>query len=426
MNRNRKLYIKKRDLSWSFYVGTFPGPARQVVFAPCTFRWWPAKWSSSKCQSFATSFCGILGKMTWYRAFLLKESETGSSLNALHRSPDHSSIRIRHVLMFSFGIIVRVLYLNLQRLFGPLHSPSSLFMTLMISMLIMNDSSSLSFSASFSPVGSPHLKEETDLASLPVEPGSIEVGASIWPFWFWWECWAWFVCEPAPWRLMPIKSASEKRIDRAERLDPVEDLEAPWPARPSLPRRGLSTRQLLILPACSNSSCSRPISEQLKWKVVSSTEHQLACCLLSAHWGAADAAQSRCQHRPHKDLKPLPSNAPLLLPSPNIGNIRHIGCGCTYQYSVRANQPTLWVIFSKIFFSISSPIPLSFLLIIFQIQKVSRRWPGWRLNPTDQLYTTSFAQRLKLCSGAFSSTAWNWKHWICFIVYSWLGISRWV
>ena len=146
---------------------------------------------------------------------------------------------------------------------------------------------------------------------------------------------------------MPIKSAKEKRIDRAERLDPVEDLEAPWPARPSLPRRGLSTRQLLILPACSNSSCSRPISEQLKWKMVSSTEHQLACCLLSAHWGAADAAQSRCQHRPHKDLKPLPSNAPLLLPSPNIGNIRHIGCGCTYQYSVRANQPTLWVIFSK-------------------------------------------------------------------------------
>ena len=48
--------------------------------------------------------------MTWYRAFLLKESETGSSLNALHRSPDHSSIRIRHVLMFSFGIIVSALF----------------------------------------------------------------------------------------------------------------------------------------------------------------------------------------------------------------------------------------------------------------------------------------------------------------------------
>ena len=270
--------------------------------------------------------------MTWYRAFLLKESETGSSLNALHRSPDHSSIRIRHVLMFSFGIIWYQCWLWMARHHCHFqhHSPS-------------------------------HLKEETDLASLPVEPGSIEVGASIWPFWFWWECWAWFVCEPAPWRLMPIKSAKEKRIDRAERLDPVEDLEAPWPARPSLPRRGLSTRQLLILPACSNSSCSRPISEQLKWKVVSSTEHQLACCLLSAHWGAADAAQSRCQHRPHKDLKPLPSNAPLLLPSPNIGNIRHIGCGCTYQYSVRANQPTLWVIFStkKILFLLQSRFPSS-------------------------------------------------------------------
>ena len=290
--------------------------------------------------------------MTWYRAFLLKESETGSSLNALHRSPDHSSIRIRHVLMFSFGIIVSALF-----------EPSKIIWSPPFSIIIIHDADDINVDYEwlviiviFSIILPPHLKEETDLASLPVEPGSIEVGASIWPFWFWWECWAWFVCEPAPWRLMPIKSAKEKRIDRAERLDPVEDLEAPWPARPSLPRRGLSTRQLLILPACSNSSCSRPISEQLKWEKVSSTEHQLACCLLSAHWGAADAAQSRCQHRPHKDLKPLPSNAPLLLPSPNIGNIRHIGCGCTYQYSVRANQPTLWVIFStKKFYFFSNP-----------------------------------------------------------------------
>ena len=32
---------RETDIRWSSYVGTFPGPARQVVLAPCTFRWCP-------------------------------------------------------------------------------------------------------------------------------------------------------------------------------------------------------------------------------------------------------------------------------------------------------------------------------------------------------------------------------------------------
>ena len=373
-------------------------------------------------KSFATSFCGILDcmdKMTWYRAFLLKESETGSSLNALHRSPDHSSIRIRHVLMFSFGIIVRVLYLNLQRLFGPLHSPSSLFMTLMISMLIMNDSSSLSFSASLS-----RPPQRRNGLGLPPSGTREHRGG----------------CQHLTILILMRMLSMICMWTCSLKVDAYQECERKKnrPSREARPSGGLGG---------TVASEAKLASERIEHQAAAHFASLLKLLLLTAHLWAAQVREGEQHWAPACLLLAqcsLRSSRCCSVSMPASATQRSeatpLKCSSSPPFTEHRQYPPHWLwmylsIFSKsqpanfmsYFFkkknSISSPIPLSFLLIIFQIQKVSRRWPGWRLNPTDQLYTTSFAQRLKLCSGAFSSTAWNWKHWICFTVYSWLGIS---
>ena len=361
--------------------------------------------------------------MTWYRAFLLKESETGSSLNALHRSPDHSSIRIRHVLMFSFGIIVSALF-----------EPSKIIWSPPFFIIIIHDADDinvdyewLAIIVIFSiilPSGESPPQRRNGLGLPPSGTREHRGG-----------------CQHLILILMRMLSmicmwTCSLKVDAYQECEWKKNR----PSREARPSEGLGG---------TVASEAKLASERIEHQAAAHFASLLKLLLLTAHLWAAQVREGEQHWAPACLLLAqcsLRSSRCCSVSMPASATQRSeatpLKCSSSPPFTEHRQYPPHWLwmylsIFSKsqpanfmsYFFnkknSISSPIPLSFLLIIFQIQKVIRRWPGWRLNPTDQLYTTSFAQRLKLCSGAFSSTAWNWKHWIWFTVYSWLGISWW-